>query len=275
MTTVSSLLREILSIIPNRADAMDVAAFLLNVEYEQVPLLLSKKISPDEKTAEVISKLKEGVPPAYITNRRHFYGREFYVNENVLIPRFETEILVEKAVELAPKKNPRVLDLCTGSGCILLSVLAEIEGATGIGVDISPEALAVAKENSKCLSLEDRAEFVQGDVLGELPLDGGFDMVLCNPPYVTEQEYKELEKSVMYEPVQALVAEDEGLVFYKKLIDIVPELCNKNWVALAEIGAGQFNALSSIFSGFSAGSEHRFYCDLSGMKRVLFWKSWS
>ncbi|WP_164885364.1 peptide chain release factor N(5)-glutamine methyltransferase [Geovibrio thiophilus] len=301
MITAASLLKEITGIIPNRADALDILAFIMNAEYERVPLLMSEKVERDERVRAIIEKLRDGVPPAYITNRRHFYGREFYVNENVLIPRYETEILVEKALELAPKRNPRVLDLCTGSGCILLSVLAEMEGATGVGVDISFAALEVARENRRRLGLESRAEFIQGDVLGELGIQGGFDMVLCNPPYVTEQEYETLEKSIMYEPFQALVAADEGLVFYKKLIDIVPDLCNKNWVALAEVGAGQFKALNGIYSGFSAGSEqksskiyggfsassernpsktyggfeHRFYCDLSGIKRVLFWKSWS
>ncbi|MCD8491851.1 MAG: peptide chain release factor N(5)-glutamine methyltransferase [Geovibrio sp.] len=298
--TAAALLKEIQTIIPVRSDALDILAFIMGAEYEKLSSLMSVNIEQDERAAGILNRLREGCPPAYITNRRHFYGREFFVNENVLIPRYETEILVEKAIELTPCENPRILDLCTGSGCILLSLLAEIKGASGVGVDISPGALEVAKENSRRLGLADRAEFVQGDVLGNLNVRGRFDMVLCNPPYVTEQEYESLEKSVMYEPVQALVAADEGLLFYKKLIDIVPDLCNKNWVALAEIGAGQSKALSGIYSGFSAdyehkspeqgdlsaGSghkppktygdfEHRFYCDLSGIKRVLFWKSWS
>jgi release factor glutamine methyltransferase len=297
--TAALLLKEISSYVPNRADALDILSFITGVDYKDLPLIMSNKLERTTLVEDVLQKLSESCPPAYITNRRQFYGREFYVNENVLIPRYETEILVEKAIELAPCKKPRILDLCTGSGCILLSVLSEIEGATGVGVDISYDALNVANKNKQNLGLESRAEFIYGDVLGTLEGLGGFDIVLSNPPYVTHAEYETLEKSVKYEPVQALVAEDEGLAFYKKLMDIVPYLCNKNWIALAEIGAGQSKALSGFFSDFTAISkdksssfndsisaskeqnmyrssgsfEHRFYYDLSGIERVLFWKS--
>lgn len=271
MFTVAALFKDILEIVKNRADALDVLSFVLDIKYESLPLHMSDLVNPDKshKISIVLEQLKKGVPVAYVTNRRHFFGREFYVNEDVLIPRHETEILVEKALEHVPVKNPRILDLCTGSGCILLSLLSELQGAVGVGVDNSEAALKVANINKHRLGLDERASFVCADVLGELNFQEKFDMVLCNPPYIAEQEYEKLEKSVLYEPVSALIAKDEGLAFYKKLIDIVPDLCNKNWVALFEIGTGQFNALHKVYSSF----DHRFYCDLSGIKRVLFWKS--
>jgi release factor glutamine methyltransferase len=269
MPIIAAFLKEVSELLPSRSDALELVSFITGADYDRLPLMMSENIEITFEINNILNELKQGKPLAYITGRRFFCGHEFFVNENVLIPRHETEILVEKAVENSPCAAPRILDLCTGSGCVLLSVLAELEGAAGVGVDISGGALEVAEKNADRHKLSGRAEFVRGDVLSGMPVTGGFDMVLCNPPYVTYEEYLNLEKSVFFEPRQALVAADEGLAFYKKLIDIVPELCNKNWIALAEIGQGQNTALSKIFSGF----EHRFYYDLSGIERVLFWKS--
>ena len=247
------------------SDGYDIVAWLLDIEYDKAKMALE---IPHEKALEVLRMLDEGIPAAYITNRREFYGREFYVDENVLIPRVETEVLVEEALKVIENiKNPKVLDLCTGSGCILLSVLSERVDASGLGVDISAEAIEVAKRNRQLLGVGNRACFKKGDALSFVWRDDDYNIVLCNPPYVTEEEYISSDCSLKYEPKLALTAEDNGLFFYKNILRNISLLCKKDCVAIFEIGHNQNLALKDIAN--SMGINVFFVKDLAGIDRVM------
>ncbi|WP_022851933.1 peptide chain release factor N(5)-glutamine methyltransferase [Limisalsivibrio acetivorans] len=268
--TNARFLHDIKHLLPNRSDALDFLSYLTGIPYDKLLSHMDEKFRSTSDPEPLIAELERGVPLAYVIGRRSFYGREFLITPDVLIPRYETEILVEHALLNRPVENPRILDLCTGSGTILNTMLAELPSAEGVGVDISPDALDVASMNSFKLGISGRASFICADIMNDISNIGtGYDMVLCNPPYVSEEEYKALEQSVFFEPRQALVAEDLGFAFYKKLLDIVPYLCNKTWVSLLEAGAGQSGVLRTLYSGY----KHSFISDLNGIERVLLWKS--
>jgi len=266
--TVKSF-REMLSdekLIHSLTDELEIASFAANIPYKEVMLKPDAHISAE--TAEAITeKLRKNLPTAYITGRREFYGYEFDVDERVLIPRYETEILVDTAIRLNKIKNPKILDICTGSGCILLSLLKEIEGSFGVGLDISSGALEVAVKNSVKLELKEKTNFIQADAMEGLPFEEKFDIITCNPPYVRADEYEELEPSVLYEPENALVSGATGLEFYKKLMDMTFNLCNKNGVVLFELGAGQAEPLKQFMPDKKISTVK----DLQSIERVLLW----
>lgn len=206
-------------------------------------------------------------PVAYITGSQEFYGRPFAVNADVLIPRGDSETLVEAALAAHPAPA-RVLDCGTGSGALLLSVLAERPGAQGVGIDRSAAALAVASANARALGLDPRAQMLlrDWDQPGWREGLGRFDLILANPPYV--EEAAELDLSVRaFEPAGALFAGAEGLDAYRVLIAQLPELLTENGTAQVEIGWTQGPAVAAIAAGAGFASELRH--DLAGRPRVI------
>lgn len=248
-----------------KSDVYDAAAFIAGKSYEETKS--SSNISLDDsKVHSVIARWQQGEPTAYITGRKEFYGREFKVTSATLIPRPETETLVNAALGELNDKGGRILDLCTGSGCIILSVLAENGNTSGIGVDISIDALKVAKHNSITFAVSGRVSFVQGDVCC-FRRDELFDIILCNPPYVAEREYKRLEKQVKFEPKIALTAQDEGLFFYKNILSKIRLLCKTSGTAFFEVGFDQADQVAEIAS--ECKMQTTILYDLAGIKRVV------
>lgn len=172
-----------------------------------------------ERIAALADRLIAGEPLAYILGEWDFMGLTFTVNRHVLIPRSDTEPLCELAIDCANQiYRPRVLDLCAGTGCIGLSILHEVEDAAVVAVEVSPEALAVMRENARNLVLGERYMAVRGDVLIEPTTArfGQFHIIVCNPPYITAEEMAELDASVAdYEPHLALYGGGDGLTFYR------------------------------------------------------------
>ncbi len=169
------------------SDGYDLISWALNIEYSK-----AKNINTisDSITNDIFLKLSQDIPTAYITNRREFYGREFFVDENVLIPRVESEIIVSQALEhLKNINNGKVLDLCTGSGCLLISVIAENKKSEGLGVDISKEAIKIAEINRRKFSINNMINFEYSNVLTYSWEKDYFDVIMCNPPYLSEDEY--------------------------------------------------------------------------------------
>jgi len=207
-------------------------------------------------------------PVAYILGEQEFYGLPFRVSPAVLIPRGDSEALVEAAVTMRPDAR-RVLDCGTGSGALLLAVLAHLPEAQGIGIDRSGDALAVAEANAARLGLAARAAMMLADWTKPgwtHALGPSFDLVLANPPYV--EDAADLAPSVSaHEPAGALFAGPEGLDDYRVLIPQLPALLTPIGVALIEIGATQAEAVSAIAqaAGFAAALHH----DLAGRPRVL------
>ena len=215
----------------------------------------------------LVARRMEHEPVAYITGTQEFYGRTFGVSADVLIPRGDSETLVEAA--LAAHSAPvRVLDCGTGSGALLLSVLAERPEAKGVGIDRSAAALAVASGNAHTLGLAGRVQMLQRDwdQPGWRDGLGLFDLILANPPYV--EDAAELDISVRaFEPAGALFAGIEGLDAYRVLIAQLPELLTKNGTAQVEIGWTQADAVAVIAAqaGFITELRH----DLAGRPRVI------
>lgn len=204
-------------------------------------------------------------PIAYILGRKAFWNVELAVDPSVLIPRPETELLVETALELLPSDAPaRVLDLGVGSGAILLSVLAERGLATGVGVDKSAEALAVAVANAASLGLDGRAQFSKADWAAV----GRFDLVLSNPPYIRSADIVGLAPELRYEPRLALDGGEDGLDAYRAILNALPGLLAPLGAYAFEVGEGQADAVAAMAAaqGLTAMPHRR---DLQGIARVV------
>jgi release factor glutamine methyltransferase len=207
-------------------------------------------------------------PMSHILGRREFWSLDFEVSASVLTPRPDSETVIEAACQHipAPTRPFRVLDLGTGSGCLLLALLHEYPEATGVGVDISPAAIALAWRNAEQLELGARAAFVVGDWTA--PIDGRFDIVLSNPPYIPTGEIEGLAPEVArYEPRGALDGGGDGLNAFRTLLPLMASALVAGGTALFEMGAGQHEAIRSLAR--SSGLEIvGFQADMAGIPRV-------
>lgn len=207
-------------------------------------------------------------PLSQIVGWREFWGRRFRVTEAVLDPRPDSEALIAAALD-GPAPG-RVLDLGLGSGCLLLTLLAERSGATGLGVERSPAALAVARENAAALGVAARAELVEGDWWQGV--HGRFDLVVCNPPYVTSAEWRALSPEVRaWEPTEALIPSDDpgdGLAAYRAVAAGLAAALSPRGRALLEVGAGQAGAVAALLeaAGLDVAALHE---DMDGRARVV------
>jgi release factor glutamine methyltransferase len=227
-------------------------------------VLLNRDVKIDAQVYEkLVAQRVAGEPVAYITGAREFWSLRLKVTPDVLIPRPDSETLIEAA--LASGITPaRILDLGTGSGALLLAALSEWPGATGLGVDRSPAALAVAAENAAQLGLGGRAAFVQGN-WGQ-GLDARFDLILCNPPYVEDDAPLSAEVRD-HEPASALFAGPDGLDDYRRLIPQLPALLAPGGVAVVEIGHMQAAAVAALAAAVGLRSVVK--QDLAGRDRCV------
>lgn len=249
-----------------RLDAEVLMAHALGASRSDLLLRLMDAATPPS-FAELVERRARHEPVAYIVGSQDFYGLELRVSPAVLIPRGDSEALVEAALAARPQAQ-RVLDCGTGSGALLLAVLAELPGASGVGIDRSARALAVAAGNAASLGLSARAAFVQRDWTRPAWANGlaGFDLVLANPPYVEDEAV--LSPSVRrYEPAGALFAGQDGLDDYRLLIPQLGGLLAPGGAALVEIGSTQGAAVKAIADavGFAA----KLHRDLGGRDRVV------
>lgn len=242
--------------------------------FRTIDILMGKKLDTSKLNLvkeKVLERIKTGNPVQYIIGFSDFMGEKFIVNKNVLIPRDETEILVNKAIEIALKTNSKkILDIGTGSGCIACSIAKMIDGEI-LGVDISAEALSVARENSRRLILDKRVSFLQSDLFSNLE-SRKFDIIVSNPPYIPPQEKAHIQKEVLKEPDLALYTKDEkGLEFYEKIIQNAPKYLNTNGYILFELGIGQSEDVKNLLvkNGFKNIQIEK---DLANIDRVIFAK---
>ncbi|MCR5417604.1 MAG: peptide chain release factor N(5)-glutamine methyltransferase [Lachnospiraceae bacterium] len=215
---------------------------------------------------QFLAKRAQRVPLQYITGRQSFMGLAFLVNENVLIPRQDTEILVEEVMR-EPYDGSRILDLCTGSGCILLSLLHYSNDCSGLGLDISTGAVETAKENARLLDMEERAVFLQSDLLEKA--EGSFDIITANPPYIRTDVIETLMPEVRdYEPALALDGGAEGLHFYRRILTEAVPYIKGGTRLYFEIGFDQGESVSRLMeeAGFTDVTVVK---DYAGCDRVV------
>jgi len=214
-------------------------------------------------------------PLQYITGCQEFWGLEFIVSPDVLIPRPETELIIESVLSRLPDKNGsiRLLDLCTGSGCIAVSLAKELPAAQLFAIDKSPAALAIARNNAQQHGVSNRIRFFEGDLFGpieELDIHGQVDMIVTNPPYVSLAEQQSLQPEVgKYEPAMALFAGPEGTELQKLIIDGAPGYLKSNGMLVMEMGIGQAERLMNIISMDERYRSSAVIKDLAGIDRVI------
>ncbi len=215
---------------------------------------------------EAVDKRTQRIPLQHITGEQDFYGRTFRVSPAVLVPRQDTEVLVERALAFA-RDGMRILDLCTGSGCILISMLLERPGLAGVGTDISEDALAVAKENAARLGAE--AELRQGDLFDALRAGEMFDIIVSNPPYISPAEIATLSPEVKdHDPRMALDGGEDGLDFYRRIAQEAGVYLAPGGRMFLEIGCDQWNDVKAILED-AGWKDVCLKKDLAGLDRVV------
>nr|ADD93997.1 hemK protein [uncultured marine bacterium MedDCM-OCT-S11-C310] len=219
-----------------------------------------------------LSRRADCEPVAYILGDQEFYGHLFQVSPAVLIPRPETEHLVEKALGWCRDRgtdSPKILDLCTGSGCVGLTLALELPKASVTLTDLSPEALAVARHNADTHDVDERVRFFEGDLFESLPEGERFDLVLANPPYVEESFRGEMQKDVLdYEPHLALFAQDDGLNLIREIVTQSPKYLNQPGLLAMEMGSGQSARVRSLLG--PSWKNPGIIQDLGGHDRIAY-----
>ena len=254
-----------------------LARFLLMYILDESPQLFSNSLSEqmskenEDKYFSLIEKhIKEDVPLSHLVGFEYFYDRKYKVTKDVLSPRMETEELIYKVIEYVKASNKnkfKILDLCTGSGIIAITLKKELEQVSVdiIASDISEEALEVAKENSQ--SHDATIKFIKSDIFNNI--DDKFDIIVSNPPYIDRKDEVTMQDNVLnYDPHLALFAEEEGMYFYRKIIEQANDYLNENGVMFFEIGYDQKDKIIKLadMNGYSA----EVYKDINGRDRMAF-----
>ena len=246
-------------------DARALLAHAAGIAPDRLTLHLADPLTPEAETAfaTAITRRTNREPVSHITGTRLFWGRPFRVTPDTLDPRPETEILVEEALQ---EPFLKLLDLGTGTGCILLSCLAGMPMATGTGTDIHPATLTVAEENARSLNLAPRARFVLSDWFTAIP--GRFDLIVSNPPYITEDEMADLSPEVLHEPRRALTPGGDGLDPYRAIARGAPARLMPQGRLIVEIGPSQGATVAALFAAQGL-TDIRILPDLDGRDRVV------
>ena len=221
---------------------------------------------------ELVKKRATRLSVAHLLGTRSFMGMDFTVNEDVLIPRPETEVLVEKVVAYQSVDTPlSILDIGTGSGAIILSLLKYLPKASGVAVDISAKALAVAEKNGINLALDDRVQWLESDLFDNLPAQR-FDWLVSNPPYLSQQDMDTLQPEVAHDPANALFGGTDGLDFYRRIASAAWQYLKPGGHCALEIGAGQAPAVTEIFAADGHYELDQIYTDYGKIERVMIFK---
>lgn len=245
-------------------------ANILNVKKEYLLIHSEEEVKQEDKIKyeNNINELIKGKPLQYITNKQEFMGLNFYVDENVLIPQPDTEILVEKAIEIAEttQKN-KILDMCTGSGCIAISLAKNINNAQIIATDISNNALNVANKNAINHNVENKIKFINSDMFNNI--EEKFDIIVSNPPYIETVTINKLEIEVQNEPHLALDGGIDGLKFYKIIANNAFKYLNENGYLLLEIGYNQQESVTQLLQDTGKYKNIETIKDLGGNYRIV------
>lgn len=247
-------------------DAWYLLEYLTGMKRSEYFMKMNDTLPEDSwlKYQDVIATRATHVPLQHITGVQEFMGLEFCVNQHVLVPRQDTEVLVESVLHII-KPGMKVLDMCTGSGCILVSLLKLSEDLQGVGVDISEEALQIARKNARKIGVE--AVFIQSDLFDKV--EGKHDVIVSNPPYIPTAVIQELEEEVkLHDPICALDGKEDGLYFYRKIIAESKQYLKPNGWLYFEIGHDQGLSVKQLMeeAGFQSVAVKK---DLAGLDRVI------
>lgn len=252
--------------------SFEAMCILEHVFGKKLSVLLLEKPTASEEQKNTVNNLAYrricGYPLQYLLGKWEFFGLPFYVGEGVLIPRQDTETLVETVLKIKLPENPKILDLCSGSGCIAVSLALNIKNADVTAVEISDKAAEYIKKNAELNNTD--LNIVKDDVLSEKTAEifSGIDVIVCNPPYLTADDMKSLQKEVTFEPETALFGGKDGLDFYRNITKIWKDCLKSGGILAYEIGMGQEDAVMKILE------ENNFINietteDLAGIIRVV------
>lgn len=233
------------------SDALVLLGFVLGLTKEKLFLALPEEIQNDkiDTFLKILERRGAGYPLQYLTGRQEFMSLPFIVTPAVLIPRPETELLVERVIDIAQSSAQplTIIDVCTGSGCIINSICYYVKKGIFLASDISSDALEIAKKNADELGLAEKITFYQADIL-ELDVFKDVDVIVSNPPYIIREEIKTLQREVsLHEPKLALDGGEDGLEIYRRLIPAARTKLKKNGWLLVEIGCEQGEEISRLF----------------------------
>lgn len=256
-----------------RLEAREIFAAVLQKDVSEIYSGCIVDLEQKQKIEALVDKRLRHCPLDKIIGKKGFYKYDFICTEDVLSPRPETEILVERALELLPEKQAfEILDLGTGSGCIIELILAERQQGQGTAVDVSDKALAVAKQNAETLKIVNRLNFINAgwfdaDFLNNFTKK--FDLIVTNPPYIPQDDIAFLEPEVKdYDPLLALNGGQSGYESYEKIAELTPLLLKDNGNILIEAGAGQARKIAELFENQGL-SLQKIVPDLAGMERCV------
>ena len=254
-----------------RREASSLLAFALNKDKTFLITHPERDLSGEEEKGfqELLERRAAREPFQYITRKQEFYGLDFIVTPDVLIPRPETELIVENAVEILRNiENPRFCEIGVGSGCISVAILHEVETVRAVGLDISESATKIAAENAEKHAISQRLELRISDVFSNLPAQN-FDLIVSNPPYIPNADLPELQPEVRdFEPRAALTDGKNGLSIIEKIVAESPRFLKSNGFLLVEIGIHQAKLVSEMFDE-RVWQSHEFLPDLQGIPRTV------
>lgn len=250
----------------NNNDLIMALTYLLNTNKNL--LFLNKEEALDEKIENELKiindKINEGYPLQYAIGKWNFYGLDLLVDKRALIPRYETEILVDLIIN-DNSNNKKILDIGTGSGAISLALSKNLKDSKIIGVDISKNAIDLANENKIKLN-SNNVEFKESDIFSNI--DEKFDIIVSNPPYINKEDFEKLDNKLYYEPQNALYGGEDGLYFYKKIIKNAKNFLNKNGKIYLEIGYNQKDSISNLLEEYGY-KQIKSYKDFNDFDRII------
>lgn len=250
----------------NNNDLIIALTYLLNTNKNL--LFLNKEEALDEKIENELKiindKINEGYPLQYAIGKWDFYGLDLLVDKRALIPRYETEILVDLIIN-DNSNNKKILDIGTGSGAISLALSKNLKDSKIIGVDISKNAIDLANENKIKLNINN-VEFKESDIFSNI--EEKFDIIVSNPPYINKEDFEKLDNKLYYEPQNALYGGEDGLYFYKKIIKNAKNFLNKNGKIYLEIGYDQKDSISDLLEEYGY-KQIKSYKDFNDFDRII------
>ena len=247
-------------------DLIIALTYLLNTNKNLLYVYREENIEKDieERLWKIQDKISKGYPLQYAIGRWNFYGLDLLVDKRALIPRYETEILVDMIINDKVKKG-RILDIGSGSGAISLALSYNLKNSKVLGVDISKDAIDLSKENKKNLSINN-VEFKESDIFSNV--EGEFDIIVSNQPYINKKDFENLDKKLSYEPQNALLGGDDGLFFYRKIISNAKKFLSKNGKIYLEIGYDQKDSIISLLKE-DGYKDIKSYKDFNDFDRII------